>query len=347
MKSVKLIARREFGIFDEERPVLDEQKNVLIRIASVGVCGSDMHYFQQGRIGTEVIEFPFTIGHEAAGYIEEISGEAKGLKLGRLVAIEPAVACGRCDQCLAGRPHTCRKILFMGAAGEIEGLSKEFVAISAKNVVAVPEHFTPDEAAFVEPMSIGAYAVKLGRISKSDGIGIIGVGPIGMSVLLSLKYEGNHSNYIWDKLDYRLEKARKAGAIWTGNPEKIDVEAELRKVVPEELDVVFECCGEQEALDLALKVLKPGGKLVIVGIPAEERISFDMNHLRRKEIEIINVRRQNHSIPDAIKVIDRYKSLCDMLLTHTFDYTQMEAAFQMVSDYADNVIKASIHFNAG
>lgn len=344
MKSVKLIAKRKFGIFDEEKPLPDAQKNVLIRIASVGVCGSDMHYFQQGRIGSEVIKFPFTIGHEAAGYIEEVSGNAEGLKSGQLVAIEPAVACGRCDQCLAGRPHTCRRILFMGAAGQIEGLSKEYVTISAKNVVAIPTHFTPDEAAFVEPMSIGTYAVRLGRISKSDDIGIIGVGPIGMSVLLALKYAGHHSNYIWDKLDYRLEKARKTGAIWMGNPEKICIEEELRKVVPEELDIVFECCGEQAALDLALKVLKPGGKLVIVGIPTEERISFDMNHLRRKEIEIINVRRQNHAIPDAVKVIDRYQSLCDMLITHTFDYTQTEAAFQLVSDYADNVVKAVIHF---
>lgn len=344
MKSVKLIAKQEFGIFDEEIPVPDKTNNVLIKIASVGVCGSDMHYFKHGRIGEDVIKFPFIIGHEASGYIEKIIGDSKGLKTGQLVAIEPAVTCGKCDQCIAGRPHTCRFNRFMGGAGQLEGLSREYVTVPASNVFAVPEGFTPNEAAFVEPMSIGAYAVKLAKITTSDDIGIIGVGPIGMSVLMSLKYTGNEKQYVWDKLDYRLINAEKAGAIWTGNPEKIEIEKELLKILPNELDIVFECCGEQEALNTALRVLKPGGKLVIVGIPTEDRISFDMNLLRRKEIAIINVRRQNHSVPDAIKVINHFRPLSDSLITHTFNYRQTKDAFQMVSEYSDNVVKAMIQF---
>ena len=344
MKNIKLVANNKFEIFEEEIPVPDERNNVLIKIASVGVCGSDMHYFKHGKIGEEVIKYPFTIGHEASGYIEKIVGETKGLKVGQLVAIEPAVTCGECDQCKAGRPHTCRHNMFMGGARQLEGLSREYVTVPAENVFVVPEEFSPKEAAFVEPMSIGAYAVKLGKISPNDNIGIIGVGPIGMSVLLSLKYAGNEKQYVWDKLDYRLENARETGVLWTGNPDKIKIEKELLEVLPEELDIVFECCGEQEALDTALKVLKPGGKLVIVGIPTENRISFDMNLLRRKEIDIINVRRQNHSVPDAIKVIDHFRPLSDSLITHTFNYTQANEAFQTVNDYADKVVKAMIKF---
>ena len=344
MKSIKLISKQAFGIFDEEIPVPDEQNNVLIKISSVGVCGSDMHYYKHGRIGDEVVEYPYTIGHEAPGHIEEIIGDPINLKIGQLVAIEPAVTCGNCDQCNAGRHHTCRHNLFMGAPGQLTGLMREFVTVPAENVFVVPENFSADEAAFIEPMSIGTYAVRLGRISKNDHIGIIGVGPIGMSVLLSLKYSGNNTQYVWDKLDYRLDIARKAGAEWTGNPDKIKIEKELLKVMPEELDIVFECCGEQNALDTALKVLKPGGKLVIVGIPTEDRISFDMNLLRKKEIDIINVRRQNHSVLDAIKIIDQFKPLDDFLVTHSFNFDQTEDAFQMVGDYADNVVKAVVKF---
>ena len=165
-----------------------------------------------------------------------------------------------------------------------------------------------------------------------------------MSVLLSLRYSGNDRQYVWDKLDYRLDNAKKAGAVWTGNPDKIKIESELLKVIPEELDVVFECCGEQDALDTALNVLKPGGKLVIVGIPVEDRVSFDMDVLRRKEINIINVRRQNHSVLDAIKVIEHFKPLDDFLITHSFNFDQTNDAFQMVGDYADNVVKAVVKF---
>ena len=344
MKSIKLISTKAFDIFDEEIPIPNQQNNVLIKITSVGVCGSDIHYYKHGRIGDEVVEYPYTIGHEASGYIEQIIGDPNNLKTGQLVAIEPAVACGDCDQCKAGRHHTCRHNRFMGAPGQLEGLMKEYVTVPSENIFVVPGSFTVNEAAFVEPMSIGTYAAKLGRISKSDNIGIIGVGPIGMSVLLSLRYSGNDRQYVWDKLDYRLDNAKKAGAVWTGNPDKIKIESELLKVIPEELDVVFECCGEQDALDTALNVLKPGGKLVIVGIPVEDRVSFDMDVLRRKEINIINVRRQNHSVLDAIKVIEHFKPLDDFLITHSFNFDQTNDAFQMVGDYADNVVKAVVKF---
>lgn len=344
MKSVKLVSKQAFDEFDEIIPVPDDKNNVLIKIASVGVCGSDMHYFKHGRIGEQVVEYPYTIGHEASGYIEKIIGDPGELKQDQLVAIEPAVSCGQCDQCQAGRHHTCRHILFMGAPGQLEGLMREYVIVPTQNVFPVPETFSANEAAFVEPMSIGAYAVKLGMISENDDIGIIGVGPIGMSVLLSLKYWGNNYHYVWDKLDYRLENAKKCGAIWTGNPYKVIIQKELRKVISEELDIVFECCGEQDALDTALEVLKPGGKLVIVGIPTEDRISFDMGYLRRKEISIINVRRQNHSVEDAIKIVDHFRPLDDFLITHTFNFDQTNEAFRIVNDYVDNVVKAVVKF---
>ena len=191
MKCVKLVAPRKFEIFNEHIPELNKKNTALIKIAAVGVCGSDMHYYKHGRIGEQIVEYPFTIGHEACGYIEKIEGDNKGLKVGQLVAIEPSLSCGNCDQCLSGRPHTCRNNLFMGSAGQIEGLSREYAAVPIDNLFPVPEEFTPREAAFVEPMSIGTYAVKLGAAKENDNIGIVGVGPIGMAVMMALQYTGN------------------------------------------------------------------------------------------------------------------------------------------------------------
>ncbi|MEJ2054014.1 MAG: alcohol dehydrogenase catalytic domain-containing protein [Calditrichaceae bacterium] len=344
MKSVKLISQQKFGIIEEQFPKPDGRNNAIIKIASVGICGSDMHYYKHGRIGDQVVEYPYAIGHEASGYIESISGDPKNLKPGQLAAIEPAVSCGKCDQCKAGRPHTCRKILFMGAPGQLEGLMKEYVEVPVENIFPVPETFSASDAAFVEPMSIGAYAVRVSHFSNDDDIGIIGVGPIGMSVLLSLKYGGHNRQYVWDKLDYRLDIAKQTGVKWIGNPDKIKIEDDLMKFLPEELDMVFECCGEQDALNTALKVLKPGGKLVIVGIPSVDRISFDMGYLRRKEITIINVRRQNHAVRDAIKIVDHFKPLDNFLITHSFTPDKTNDAFELVNNYEDNVIKAVVKF---
>ena len=131
---------------------------------------------------------------------------------------------------------------------------------------------------------------------------------------------------------------------WIGNPDKIKIEDDLMKILPEELDMVFECCGEQDALNTALKVLKPGGKLVIVGIPSVDRISFDMGYLRRKEITIINVRRQNHAVRDAIKIVDHFKPLDNFLITHSFTPDKTNDAFELVNNYEDNVIKAVVKF---
>ncbi|MEJ2544921.1 MAG: alcohol dehydrogenase catalytic domain-containing protein, partial [Calditrichaceae bacterium] len=150
MKSIKLISKQAFGEFDEMMPVPDDFNQALIKIASVGVCGSDMHYYKHGRIGEQVVEYPYTIGHEASGYIEKIYGESFGLEVGQLVAIEPAVSCGECDQCQAGRNHTCRHIQFMGAPGQIEGLMREYVTVPIHNVFPVPKTFSANEASFVE-----------------------------------------------------------------------------------------------------------------------------------------------------------------------------------------------------
>ena len=207
----------------------------------------------------------------------------------------------------------------------------------------IPEQMTLEEAALSEPLSIGLYAVKLSiPMRRHARIGILGCGPIGLSVLLPALTQGAEKIYVTDKIDARLEVAKKAGASWTGNPLKSDIVADLTSAEPLLLDAVFECCGEQDAADQAIKLLKPGGKLMFIGIPEVDRIVFSMDNMRRKGMCIQNVRRQNHCVQAALDMIAG--KLCDVniMTTHRFPLERAQEAFDMVESYLDGVVKAMI-----
>ena len=162
--------------------------------------------------------------------------------------------------------------------------------------------------------------------------------------MLSLLASGFNNIFVTDKLDYRLNAAKNNGAIWIGNPDKENVLSKLKNANSQLFDAVFECCGQQEAFDFAADILKPGGTLLIVGIPEEDRISFNISKIRRKEITIQNVRRQNKSTDSVIDLIASGKLSLEFMITHRFNYEKTNEAFDIVSNYQDNVIKALIKF---
>ena len=345
MKKIFLSDIRKFEIIDVPKPILINQNDVLLKIDTVGVCGSDIHYYNEGKIGDQVIKFPFAIGHECSATVEAVGWNVKNLKPGDLVAVDPALSCHQCEQCLAGREHTCTNQNFLGCPGQIDGCLSEYIIMPEKNCFPVPLNVNSEMAALVEPLSIGFYATKfLDGIKKIDSIAILGIGPIGLSVMLALKANGINNIYVTDKLDYRLAEAQRGNVVWKGNPDKEDIVASLSKFIPNGFDAVFECCGKQEALDQAIEILKPGGKLIIVGIPEPDRISFNINKIRRKEILIQNVRRQNKSIQAVIDLIDSGRLSAEFMITHRFPKEKVGEAFEMVSNYKDGVIKALIKF---
>jgi L-iditol 2-dehydrogenase len=188
------------------------------------------------------------------------------------------------------------------------------------------------------------YAVHLAKSVKGKKAGILGSGPIGISVMLSARASGCEKIYMTDKLDARLALASEMGAFWTGNPDTSDIVEGILKNEPSGLDVVFECCGQQEAVDQAVSLLKPGGMLLIVGIPTFKRWSFDVDILRRKEITVQNVRRQNEMAEMTVEMIAGGKLIPDRMQTHTFDFKQIGEAFDLVDNYRDGVMKAMIRF---
>jgi L-iditol 2-dehydrogenase len=266
----------------------------------------------------------------------------KTLRPGQRVAVDPLVACGECDQCRAGRQNTCRKQAFMGNPGQLPGALMEYLVMPAACCKPVPESLTDDEAALVEPLSIGVYAVQLAQLRPGVRVGIVGSGPIGLCTLLAVHAAAEAKVYMTDLLDERVEVARRCGAAWAGNPQREDVVSAIHKLEPLGMDVVFECAGEQQAIDQSVKLLKPGGTLLIVGIPEVDRISFDISALRRNELRVLNVRRQNHCVEPAIELIASRRVNVQPLITHHFPLEETARAFELVSARKDRVIKAMI-----
>jgi L-iditol 2-dehydrogenase len=342
MKAMRLTGIRQMEMFDVPTPEIINDTDILIRMSTVGVCGSDVHYYVSGKIGSQVVEYPFTVGHEGSGIVEKVGSAVSRIKPGDRIAIDPAMSCWECDQCLAGRPHTCRKLRFLGCPGQAEGCLSEYIVMPEKSCFVLPDSLTLDEGALSEPLTIGIYAVKLSHMKPGMSIGILGSGPIGLSVLTAASVVKPSKVFMTDKLDYRLEFAKGAGATWTGNPLKTEVISEIKKKEPLLLDIVFECCGQQEAISQSFQLLKPGGKLMIIGIPETHVYTFPIDDMRRNEICIQNVRRQNESLHDCLYLLDSKKVTVSSWATHRFKLSETKKAFDLVANYKDGVIKAMI-----
>ena len=326
-------------------PSILNDRDVRIKMKTLGVCGSDIHYYVSGKIGSQVVKYPFTVGHEGAGVVESVGKGVTRVKPGDRIAIEPAMPCWECDQCLAGRPHTCRNLRFLGCPGQAEGSLSEYIVMPETSCFKIPDQMSYDEAAISEPLAIGLYAVKQSISMKGARVGILGFGPIGMSVLLPALAMGAKEVYVTDKIDERLQIALENGALLTANPEQEDVVEKIAGKVPELLDVVFECCGQQDAIDNAVDLLKPGGKLMVIGIPEFDRWSLPVDKTRRKELCIQNVRRQNEAVQPALDMIASGELNVEAMATHRYRFEESKEAFDLVAAYADGVMKAMIDFD--
>ncbi|HCS48254.1 MAG TPA: hypothetical protein DIW61_08375 [Candidatus Aminicenantes bacterium] len=342
MKAALLTGIKKIEVREIPEPELTTDTDVLVRVGAVGVCGSDIHYYSEGGIGDQIVRYPFIVGHECSGTVEKAGASVRRLKPGDRVAVDPAIVCGTCDQCLAGRPNTCRRLLYLGTPEQLSGALCERIVVPEENAFLLPAELTLEEGVLVEPLTIAVHGLKLAGEPVPDTVAVLGAGPIGLSVLLAARAAGVRAVYVTDKIDSRVEAARKAGASWAGNPDREDIAARMRSLSPEGLDAVFECCGDQSAFDQAIDILKPGGRLLIIGIPAVDRISFDIHVLRRKELSLHNVRRQRFSVREAIDLIRNKKVDVRFMATHTFALAEARQAFEIAAGYRDGVIRAII-----
>lgn len=332
MRAAALTALRTLALVERAEPALRGTGDVLLRVEAVGICGSDIHYYAEGRIGGQVVEYPFVLGHEFSAIVLEAGSAVTRVRPGDRVAVDPAISCGVCDQCRSGRAHTCRGLRFLGCPGQREGCLCERIVMPERCCFPVPAGLGPGETALVEPLSIALHALALAGERCGGRVSIHGAGPIGLSVLLACRAAGVPAPRVIEPIPERREAALRLGA---GS-------AEPPGAAAGEVSVAFECAGEQSALDEALASLEPGGRLVLVGIPAVPRWSFDADLGRRREITVVNVRRQNDRMEPAIRLAASRRGALASLLTHRYPLTRADEAFDLVARRSDGVLKALV-----
>lgn len=343
MKATLLTGIRKFETRQVPEPKITRPTDVLIRIKMVGVCGSDIHYYTNGRIGSQIIQFPFTVGHEAAGIVEQVGTNVTRVKPGQRIAIDPAVSCGQCDQCRAGRENTCRELLFLGCPGQLAGALCEYLVLPETCCFPIKDRTTFEQATLCEPLAIAVYAVERARLPAGANVAILGAGPIGMSVFHVLRANHVGDVFITDTIPDRLQFSQQLKPKYCGNPDGADVVKEISDLEPLLMDVVYECSGDPAAYGHAIQLLKPGGTFAIVGIPEVDEIPFPIHELRRKEITVLNIRRQAHCTQKAIDLLEAETINLDAMVTHHFSLEETQQAFDLVANYRDGVMKAMIH----
>ncbi|MBI9050620.1 MAG: zinc-binding dehydrogenase [Anaerolineaceae bacterium] len=321
MKVVRLHAAGDLQYHTEEKPV-EIPGDAIIRIGAVGICGSDLHWFDDAGIGDARLERPLILGHEMAGFAET------GKYAGQMVAIDPSVPCGNCDFCKEGNPNFCPTQRFAGHAEE-DGAMREYMVWPEECLFPLPEGFSCADGVMLEPLGVAIYAVDLSGIKSGDTVGVFGCGPIGLLIIQLARQAGAGQIIATDILAHRLEAAKKLGADQVFLADQMQEVEVIRQVIDAKgLDVVIEVAGDNEAVEAALALVKPGGKVTLVGIPSDNRTSVDAATVRRKGLALQWVRRMKHTYPRAIQLVQSGKIDVGSLISGHFSFDQVNQAFE-------------------
>jgi len=345
MKVAALRGIRKIEI--EQRPVPEpEPGEALVRVTCVGVCGSDVHYYVDGRIGDALVKYPLVIGHELAGVVEALGEGVDYPPVGARVAVEPSINCGCCECCLTGRPNQCPHVRFYGTP-PVEGAFAEYVCHPARLLYPVPDQVTDEDAAMLEPLGVGVHAVRRTGVDLGDDVAVFGAGPIGLVCLQCARAAGASRVFTTDLLPYRLDLAERLGADAVSSPEGNDIVEWLMDLTDGRgVDCAIECAGQQSTVDECVRSVRVGGNVSIVGIPAVDRIAYDVHVARRKELDIRNVRRSRFAVEPGLGLVAAGQADVRSLVTHRFPLEEVGRALELVHEYADGVVKAVINVSS-
>ncbi len=312
-------------------PTLDE---VLLRVRAVGLCGSDLHHYLEGAIGSTRASEPFILGHEFAAEVVE-GGE---LAPGTLVAVDPNRSCGACEWCRAGYPNLCPNVEFAGVP-PYQGALAEYITARPEALVALPEGFDAATAALLEPLGVAIHALDLARLKPMESVAVLGAGPIGLLVMQVARWCGAGRLLVVDPLGYRRELALTLGADAAFSSwEEVKTTTDGRGV-----DVVIEATTSPLGPQHAAEAVRIGGRLVLVGIPEGDQFTLNASLVRRKGLTIKLSRRMGHVYTRAIEMVQRGQVKLAPLMTHTFSLEATPEAFELQADYQDGVIKSVVY----
>ena len=341
MKAAKWFKPRDVRVVEVEKPS-PKPHEALIRVESVGICGSDIHYYLDGHIASSQIKSPLILGHEFSGVVEDVGTEADRALVGKRVAVEPGVPCFECEWCRGGAYNVCRNICFPGGP-PYDGVLCEYVAMHSAFCFPAPDGMSAAVAAAVEPLAVAVHTVELAQLEPGETAAVLGLGPIGLLTAQVARLSGARVIYGTDLFDYRLDAGRRYGADTTFNASREDTVAAIMDATGGRgVDVAFDTARSSATPAIACRVARPGGRCILTGISGEENDPFPVGAARRKELRIQWCRRFKNNFPRALELAASGQVDLASLVTHSFPLEQVREAFEVVSTYSDGVLKASV-----
>ena len=340
MRAVVIHGEKDIRLEDVPVPEPADDE-LLLKVASVCVCGSDLHYYMEGAVNTKKILEPQIPGHEISAWVWDDRAGQFGLKKGQLVAVEPTAVCGHCEHCVNGRPNLCVTQRFHGGPPH-QGALAEYFKATPEMIIPVPEDLSPGVVAALEAVGIGIHAMRKADLQVGQSVAVLGAGPIGLILAQLARAQGCGQLIVVEPMGYRREAALKLGA--DEAVDSFDKAADL--IGGRGPDLVLEATNSPDAFDQAVRTVKPAGRIVLVGIPAGVTYSpIDAITLRAKELTILTCNKMGHVYPEAIEAVRRGMVDVDAILTHHVELTDAIAAYNRQAAYEDGCLKTVVYPN--
>ncbi len=346
MDAARLYGPSDLRVETVHHPGPPGPEQVLLRVRVTGICGSDLHSYTDARIGDTNVEDPLILGHEFSAMVEEagagsIDGHFNAINPGTRVAVDPSQPCGQCELCAKGHPNLCLDLHFCGNSPD-DGSLCQWMHMPARSCFPIPDSMDDVEAALLEPLGVALHAVDLARIRVPDNVAILGAGPIGLLILQTMKLAGADPIFISDKFSWRLAWAEKHGGIPIPCEDEDAVERIRKETRGRGVDAAIEAAWGDHSAEQACEMARPGGRVILVGIPSNDRLGLKHSTARRKGLTILMCRRMKHTYRRAIWIVER--GLIDLggLVSHRFNLKHAAHAFALNAAYGDKVIKTMI-----
>jgi L-iditol 2-dehydrogenase len=346
MLAARLHGPRDLRVERVPRPGAPGPGQALIRVQVTGICGSDLHSYQDARIGDTPIGGPLVLGHEFAGVVEAVGpgvrdGRFESLRAGTRVAVDPAQPCGRCESCERGHPNLCWRLHFCGNYPDGGSLC-EWLHMPARSCFPIPDTMDYETAALLEPLGVALHAMDLAKVQVGGSVAVLGAGPIGLLIAQLARLAGADPVFLSDRLGWRLTLGKRWGAV----PVRIDREDAVERVLRETggrgVDVAIEAAWADESVEQAAELTRLGGRLVVVGIPSDDRLTMKHSTARRKGLTVLFSRRMKHMYPRAMRLALSGAVRLREMITHRFGLGAAAEALRLNAAYEGRVVKVMI-----